>query len=267
MRAFLRREPALNTVPLGLISRALVSTEDRARLFAAAVVQDGDIVAAAFRSDFPKLILAAEGRDHQIAELAGLVHSHMPDLPCVLGRDNQVVAFQKEWEGLAGTAGRLGMPQRIHVLDKVQLKVPVPGAMRPARQQDSGLVLDWFTAFEIEAHPAEARSAETRRHTVDRNLEAGGIFLWVDSAPVSMAGAREFGEGVARIGPVYTPPQFRRRGYGGVLTAAVSSRMLDGGCFSCCLFTDLRNRTSNHIYAEIGYVPKADFSEVWFDAL
>lgn len=90
------------------------------------------------------------------------------------------------------------------------------------------------------------------------------MFFWIEEGPVSMAVAREFGAGVAQIGPIYTPPDQRRRGYVGALMAAATQRMLDQGCTACTLFTDLRNATSNHIYREIGYKTVADFHEFWF---
>jgi predicted GNAT family acetyltransferase len=266
VQAFLRREPALNSVPLGLLIRALTTAAERTKLFVATVEFDRQVVAVALRVDYPKMILAAAGDDAQLAELARLVYARMPDLPCVLGQDRQVAAFVTEWERLAGTAGRAGTPQRLHSLDRVRAQPNVPGALRVARADDFHMVHDWFGAFEAEALPAEARLERTLRDGVARNIEAESIFLWTNPDPVSMAGAREFGEGIARIGPVFTPPGLRRQGYGGALTAAVSQQMLDQGCTACCLFTDLRNPTSNHIYREVGYQPLADFNEFWFDS-
>jgi predicted GNAT family acetyltransferase len=266
VRVFLRREPVLNTVPLGLVSRAVTSADERAKLFVATVERAGEIVAAALRADFPKMALAATGTQSELVDLAGLVYSRMPDLPCVLGRDLQVAAFAAEWEGLTGRHGRAGARQRVHVLDRVREMPDVPGTMRTAQDDNFDLVLDWFGAFEDEALPAQARSDRGRREAVRRNIEAESIFLWMDPRPVSLAGAREFGEGVARIGPVFTPPGCRRQGYGGALTASVSQHMIGRGCTACCLFTDLGNPTSNHIYREVGYQPLADFNEFWFES-
>jgi predicted GNAT family acetyltransferase len=64
--------------------------------------------------------------------------------------------------------------------------------------------------------------------------------------------------GVDRIGPVYTPPEARGRGYGSAVTAHLTQHIRAGGA-DACLFTDLANPTSNKIYAAIGYRPVADF--------
>ncbi|MHB8508123.1 MAG: GNAT family N-acetyltransferase [Candidatus Dormibacteria bacterium] len=263
LREFLRREPVLNSVPLGILSRALASEEAGAATFIASVERDGAVRAAALRSNYPKLALAAGGAPDELAELTRIVHLRMPDLPCVLGRDTEVLAFRAEWERLTGNPGIPGMPQRAHVLDRVEPQPPVPGRILTATESDQDLVLEWFLAFTAEAigdhEPVEGQAAQ-----VLRMLNVGAVSLWVDEQPVAMAAAREFGDGVARIGPVYTVPRARRQGYGGAVTAAVSQQMLDNGCARCMLFTDLRNPTSNHVYQQLGYTPVADFHEFWF---
>lgn len=65
-----------------------------------------------------------------------------------------------------------------------------------------------------------------------------------------------------RITCVYTPPQFRRRGYASNLVAHLSQQLLDEGRSFCFLNTDLANPTSNSIYQKIGYQPTSD-SEIW----
>ncbi|MEV4678910.1 GNAT family N-acetyltransferase, partial [Actinomadura sp. NPDC049382] len=63
---------------------------------------------------------------------------------------------------------------------------------------------------------------------------------------------------VARIAPVYTPDEHRRRGYGAAVTAAATRAALDVGAEDVVLFTDLANPTSNGVYRRIGYRPVED---------
>ena len=69
----------------------------------------------------------------------------------------------------------------------------------------------------------------------------------------------------ARIGPIYTPPDQRRRGYGSALTADLTQLQLDRGRRFCFLFTDLANPTSNSIYQQIGYRPVSDSAQWAFE--
>jgi uncharacterized protein len=104
--------------------------------------------------------------------------------------------------------------------------------------------------------------------TVDARLRAGtgGFLLWEDTEPVSLAGWGGRTPNGVRIGPVYTPPEHRRRGYGSAVTAAVSAERLAAGRRFCFLYTDLANPTSNRIYMNIGYEPVCDSVDYAFVA-
>jgi predicted GNAT family acetyltransferase len=104
-------------------------------------------------------------------------------------------------------------------------------------------------------------SATCWRQTVGPRIARGGIFIWDDDGPVSLVGANPPVAGVVRIGPVYTPPEHRRRGYAGHAVAEVSRRALQAGASRCMLFTDLANLTSNKIYAEVGFRVFGDWEE------
>jgi predicted GNAT family acetyltransferase len=98
----------------------------------------------------------------------------------------------------------------------------------------------------------------TAAQNVDARLAAGRALVWEDRGPVSYAGSSTPAGGVVRIGPVYTPPAHRGRGYASALVAAISQLSLDRGAAACCLYTDLANPTSNRIYLAVGYRPLCD---------
>jgi predicted GNAT family acetyltransferase len=84
--------------------------------------------------------------------------------------------------------------------------------------------------------------------------------LWVledDGRPVTMGGHRPVRRGVVRIGPIYTPPEFRRRGYGSALTARLADVLQKKA--EVCLRTDLGNPWSHRVYQAIGFETVADF--------
>jgi predicted GNAT family acetyltransferase len=91
------------------------------------------------------------------------------------------------------------------------------------------------------------------------------MWLWENEAgvPTSLAARQRTTAGAARIGPVYTPPEHRRHGYGAAVTAACTRdalRSADG----VVLFTDLANPVSNSIYQQIGYLPVTDRAVIRF---
>ena len=57
---------------------------------------------------------------------------------------------------------------------------------------------------------------------------------------------------LCRVGPVYTPPEFRKRGYASIITANICQILLDEG-HAVTLFADARNEDSNSIYTKLGF--------------
>ena len=90
---------------------------------------------------------------------------------------------------------------------------------------------------------------------VRERLAEGRYRLWEDPAIVSFLGATLVDGGYARIGPVYTPPASRGRGYATALVAVASLELLERGAQDVFLSTDVANPVSNAIYARVGYRP------------
>ena len=136
--------------------------------------------------------------------------------------------------------------------------------MRTATSADRPLLLEWFLAFGIEALPHPDEERLTRE--VDHRLSAAdaGVVLWEHDGAVSLAGFGGPTPNGIRIGPVYTPPELRGRGYASALVAELSSSLLAGGRRFCFLYTDLANPTSNKIYERIGYVRVCESAEIEF---
>jgi predicted GNAT family acetyltransferase len=105
------------------------------------------------------------------------------------------------------------------------------------------------------------------RQHVQTTARERRLFVWCDPAPgriVSMAIWTGLTPHGVRIGMVYTPPEFRGRGYASNCVAALTQRLLDSGRTFCFLFTDLANPTSNKIYRAIGYRHVCDFRKILF---
>ncbi len=183
-------------------------------------------------------------------------------VPGVTGSPVVSEAFAGLWQEKTGHKARLAMGQRIYELEKVRWPVDVPGHLRRATEADRPLLREWFTGFFHDADPGG-----DPEKSVDRFLttQSRGLYLWEDGEPVSMAGhiaATPHGD---RVGAVYTPPEWRRRGYASACVAALSRMLLDQGRRFCFLYTDLANPTSNHIYQEIGYRAIADSVMLCFE--
>ena len=171
--------------------------------------------------------------------------------------------FAAAWTQQTGQRYRMGMRMRLYELGRLQPPDPhPPGQARTALEEDRDLLLAWLDAFYDEAGPEGPRES---RRVVDDRLAFGGLVFWEhDGAPVSLAGWAKPAAGLARIGPVYTPPELRGRGFGAAVTAAVTQAALDGGAGGVLLFTDLSNPTSNTLYQRLGFAPVTDWIVIRF---
>ena len=185
-------------------------------------------------------------------------------VPGVLGPSEPARAFAEAWAPLAGVSFTLETSERLYQLRQVIPPPQPPGAMRLALDQDVELVARWILAFQLEAMPREARTLEQALWQAEARIDACEFFLWDDRGPAAMAAKSRPTPNGCSIGPVYTPPEQRGRGYATALTAALSQHLLDSGKHFTALFTDLANPTSNSIYQKIGYQPVGDFSEYNF---
>jgi predicted GNAT family acetyltransferase len=263
---FLRANAALNTVMLGgaetLQARGAGAFGDGTPLCGWWTGPDGAVGAACLQTPpYPMLLTALPpgAAAALAAELTGRNHS----LPGVNAAAGPAAAFAAAWAERTGQTAEVGMRMRLYELRRlVPPDPPPPGRARTAAEADRDLLLAWLDAFHDEAGPIGPRESQ---RAVDHRLSFGGLAFWEHAGtPVSLAGRTLPAGGLARIGPVYTPPELRGRGFGGAATAAVSQAALDGGAEGVVLFTDLANPTSNTLYQRLGYHPVSDFAVLTF---
>jgi uncharacterized protein len=226
------------------------------------VENDGRPVAAALQTPPFNLVLARPAREDALQALADAVADDGVDLPGVVGALPEADRFADAWGVRRGTSRRQRRAQRIYRVRRVRPPAGVPGRARVATAEDRSLLVAWIAGFAKEAHgDTPAPGDDDPGKHVDARLsdEHGGFLLWEeDGRPVSVAGWGGPTPNGMRVGPVYTPPDRRSRGYASAVTAALSQQQLAAGRSFCFLYTDLANPTSNKIYVEIGYEPVCD---------
>jgi RimJ/RimL family protein N-acetyltransferase len=198
------------------------------------------------------------------AGLAGELATAGRTIAGVNAEQEAAEAFADTWRRRTGDSGTVHRRMRLHRLDRLVWPDPPPdGAPRVAGERDRDLLIGWTEAFarEVGGPPGHDRAAE-----VDERLGYGGLTIWqAGGVPVSMAGVSRAVDGMVRVGPVYTPPALRGRGYAGGVTAAVSQAALEAGATQVVLYTDLANPTSNALYYRLGYRPVEDRVVLSFD--
>ena len=264
--AFLSLRPAENTIELGAADA--VRRRGRAAFGAGAPLfgwwrHAGGPVESTFlhTPPYPGL-LTSDAHEDSVRPLAESLAGLGRPLPGINAAETVAMAFSAAWQQLTGADTQIRLRSRLYRLGKLQPPVPAPpGAARVAVAAEAELLEAWLGAFSREQYgippPDPGMVADRIGH--------GGLTWWEkDGVPVSLAGRTRPAAGTVRVGPVYTPPEHRRRGYGAAVTAAVSRAALDDGATAVVLFTDLANPTSNSLYQRLGYRPVEDRVSVEF---
>ena len=252
--AVLERRLALDPVRNTVVGSALRSLATDAWCVAGTGPSDG---AVAVRSDRIYPVLLTDGwHPDDLADLTRLVAA----VPALNGASGAI-------EPVAAVAGGAGLPvvqrvgQRLFRIDRLVEPQGVPGQAVVAGPTERELLLRFGAAFAAEI---SGPSVVTESWVARVMSGEDRAWLWRDGGRfVSVAGRRPVVAGSARIGPVYTPPECRGRGYAAAVTAAATRDIL-GEAAVPVLFTDLANPTSNGVYQRLGYYAVADYAAVTF---
>jgi predicted GNAT family acetyltransferase len=253
--SLLRRDEPRHNLMFGICATLREAPDAHPEVSMWSVESGGDVVGAALMTPPFNLVVAQPTDDAALQFTADALDVEGLALPGVTGALPEAELFKAAWESSTGARSRLRMAQGIYLVREARPPDGVSGELRFAELKDRQLLIDWTAAFEAESIPADAPHQQVEE-LIDRRLasDTGGYVLWENGGePVSMTGFGGRTPSGIRIGPVYTPPKFRGRGYASALVGQLSRWLLEGGLKYCFLYTDLGNPTSNRIYMNVGY--------------
>ena len=187
--------------------------------------------------------------------------------PSIHGPFAPSIAFKDAYCKTKGSYGTKVSTRTMLLYEIETLKKPVnvQGSFRLCTLDDLPLVVEWSKQFFIDAELHETVDHEQRNR--DKIKEGMEYFWEKDGVPVAWGGhAVPVASGnklVARIGPIYTPKQYRKNGYGSAITAEITE-ILQNRVAKVMLFADAGNPHSNAIYQAIGYQLTCDVAEIRF---
>ncbi|HLL66160.1 MAG TPA: GNAT family N-acetyltransferase [Micromonosporaceae bacterium] len=255
----LRSRAAQNTIILTIVDticrQRAAGRGDATTQFGWWAAPDGT-VRGTFLHTPPHPLVVAAVTAWALPDLAGMLAGAGRPISGVNATPGVAETFAEAWRQRTGAAWNVAVRMRLYRLDRLaDLDPAPPGRARVAGPGDRDLLVAWMEAFAREAPGMQRNVAQV----VEDRLGYGGLTLWeCDGEPVAMAGVTRAVAGMVRVAPVYTPPDQRRRGYGGAVTAAVSRAALHAGVRDVVLFTDLANPTANALYQRIGFRPLED---------
>jgi hypothetical protein len=170
-----------------------------------------------------------------------------PGLASVSGSRRAALEFARSWVAKRGGGWRVRYEGMLFRLAEVEPPPPTPGQLRLAVEGDAELLDQWAERYAraIDTHvDVAALFARMRRR--------GMLHLWDDGGPKCAVGESGTTPNGTRINAVYTPDEFRNRGYASNAVAAVSAGALARGNHFCVLFAEPE---PGRIYERLGYRP------------
>jgi predicted GNAT family acetyltransferase len=251
---WLQQDPVLNTVPSTVLVTRMDDTIATPDPWLAWLADDvGEVAGVALRTP-PRGLLVTVLPPEAIEPLVAVAPT---GLPVVSGRADVAEAVAAAYATRAGGRSAVDKSLRLYRLAEPAAHDPVRGRLRAAEPADVDLCARWYTDFSAEA---ELPVSPELRADAERVVARRRLFLWEDGGrPVTMVGHSPTVAGVTRIGPVWTPPEHRRRGYATAATAQVAGVLRASG--EVVLYADTANPTSTGIYLRIGFRPVADWTD------
>ena len=272
---YLAADPVVSTVVTTVAHRMLAQQADGiappGRCWWLVVRNTSAVAGAAMRTapfaPHPPFLLPMP--DEAAVALARTLHERGEEVLGLNGARPAVDLCAAELARIGGGRVQVSQHTRLHELGELVWPAPVPGGLQAATEGDVELVMEWFGAFMGDADEQAGRQRGASAHEAPdraemlRRLRAGSLWFWVNQAGerVHLTGVSPPSFGVARVGPVYTPPAQRGRGWASNAVAEISRRIQAEGA-RVCLFTDQANPTSTKIYAALGYQPVADMANL-----
>ncbi|MER3495024.1 MAG: GNAT family N-acetyltransferase [Mastigocladus sp. ERB_26_2] len=262
VKDYLLSQEAMHNLLLG-IANTLIHHPERykSQPYLAIVEIDRDIVAVAMRTPPYDLVLSQSKNLDAVKAIAQDLYLVSESISAVNGPTFESEAFAQAWCSLTGKSYQLKMAMRAFQLEQVHHISQAPGYLRLAIDSDQELLLRWFEAFCLEA---VGKVESDPQAWINHHLQQQAVYLWQDEVTVSMVSRGQLTPHGVRINLVYTPPEYRGKGYASACLAGLSQKLLDQGHKYCFLFTDLANPTTNHIYQLIGYRPVGDWHNYCF---
>lgn len=214
-----------------------------------ATLSDGSgVTGAAIRTPPDSLFLTAMP-DGAAALLVEAVAGDHPALPSVTGPAGPAHDFAEGWCRAYGGRAALRHHWNLYVLETLTPPArKAPGRLRAADDGDLERLREWGPRY---AHEVNAPADVTA--FLERMLRRGTLYVWDHGGArclVAMSGRTPNG---MRVAAVYTPDEYRNRGYATSAVAEITATMLARGFRFCMLVAETQDEAPNRIYRRLGF--------------
>ncbi len=254
-KALLQNESFYN-LKLGLSDAILKNNLNVSAPLYFALFEKEQFVGCALRTDATKPLAISLMSTLAIEALIDFLMEQKISLLGVIGEVHTTNQFKELWlqkHQIQSLTSKLNIHLGIYETDKIIFPESDQKIILGTDEHQE-TIFKFIKGFSEDCFPnREHKDAEIEKLTL-RHITNKSLYLLKNNSGeiVSMAANTRGSINGGTISLVYTPNEFRKKGYGSVVTAKVAEIILKEKKFAN-LFTDLTNPTSNSIYQKIGF--------------
>jgi hypothetical protein len=223
------------------------------------VFQGDKLIGCALRTNFDKPMALTQIPYVALEQLVNFLANKNIALAGVVGEIETSTNFKEIWT----SKNLLKFKINIHlgVYEANSITPPnVNGSLIQGTENEYATIFEFVKGFSEDCFPDREHKNEDIQKICERHIKNRSLYLLKDNMGmiVSMAANTRGSLNGGTVSLVYTPKHLRGHGYGSLVTALVTEKILTEKKFAN-LFTDLQNPTSNSIYQKIGENIHFDF--------
>ncbi len=249
VEGFLNLDESFYNMKLGVTASIASGKTAPKDAFYIALYRDGQVVGCAVRNDIEQPMMITKMDSSALDLLSNHIFNKKILIKGVVGEVHAAENFATLWCELLHCRRKLVTHFGLYEAHSLIIP-PHTCSMFVAGESEREIAKEYFLGFGRECFPDKPMDMAI----LDRQLARRCLYMLKNEAGqnVAMAANTRATTNGGTISLVYTPPEFRGRGYGSIITALVTEKILSEKKFAS-LFTDLLNPTSNSIYQKIGF--------------
>lgn len=259
--AYLEENELENNIILGNCYKSAKSKSNISESFFITCFENKIIKATSMVSDHRAIIYGDNSSEKYINSLAEYYLKNSVALSGVMGLTKSAKIFSENFH----TGKTITRNLLLHELININEIKLAEGSFEKAEKQDLEIISELEYQFIKESDIVRGRTRNDMLSTTKELIKSNSVFKWIANGnivSVSIITRRTKSTGI--IGLVYTPPEFRGKGYATGCVLKLSEQILKSGYKSCGLYTDVSNPVSNSIYRKIGYKKISEFNDIRF---
>jgi hypothetical protein len=256
VRQDLSRHKYQNSIPLQKINKWTEDEFTAQNGLFAAVQEDGQNKAIIFHTPpYPMIVYFADNKFNKtvLEFLTDKLLKIKWNIDKVWSDGISALEFAKKYSQVSGKKFFIHANLAGYRLGEIAAVKMAAGTIRQATQADNYFLPYWRKEFFIDTGLGAPQGTELAHNIEGLTKDNSNLRLFIaGGVPVAMVGANKVTEECVKIGPVYTPPHFRRNGY--AMTAVVLfCKELQSNYKDIMLFADAKYAASNACYQKIGF--------------